>query len=136
MVAGGYIASEGVGLTVSVFFQDSEQTIAFIPGFVTPLSLFAGLVIDLGSIPKILSPFKYISFFKFMYEGLILNEFDNINDCQGDLDICNIPANEMSFDGGVQRIKNCLLFLAILAVTGRLITAGIYVISWRKFYRG
>lgn len=67
-----------------------------------------------------------------MYEGLILNEFDNINDCQGNLDICNVPQNEMSFVGGTSRIWECVLILGILAVSGRTLAAAAFWNAWRN----
>lgn len=127
----GLLGAEGVGLVLSSFFQDPEKVIAMVPIFITPLLLFAGLLVDLDSIPRIMSPFKYISFFRFMYEGMILNEFDNINNCKGDLDICHVP-EEMHFDGGIGRIWGCLLILGILAVSTRIIAAGAFWNYWRK----
>jgi len=123
------LASEGIGLVLSSTFQDPQKTIALVPIFITPLSLFAGLLVDIGSIPKILSPFRIISFFRYMYEGLILNEFDQINNC---LDgICDVPSKEMSFDGGPNYAWTCVMILGILAVVSRLLAATAFWNFWR-----
>lgn len=131
MIAGGLLSSEGIGLILSSLFQDPEKTIALVPIFVTPLSLFAGLLVDIGSIPNLLAPFKYISFFRFMYEGLILNEFDNIDGCKGDLDICNVPEKDMSFYGGNPRIWDCIIILGTLATIARCLAAAAFWNAWR-----
>jgi len=128
-VACGILSSEGIGLVLSSIFQDPQKTIALVPIFITPLSLFAGLLIDIGSIPKVLSPLRIISFFRYMYEGLILNEFDQINNCQDG--ICDVPEKEMSFDGGPSYAWTCVMILGILAVVSRILAASAFWNAWR-----
>ena len=129
MISTGILAGEGFGLVLSAIFQNPEKTVAFVPIFIIPLALFSGLLVDIGSIPKVLSPIKDISYFRYMYEGLILNEFDQINNC---LDgICDVPSKEMSFDGGPNYAWTCVMILGILAVVSRFLAATAFWNAWR-----
>lgn len=115
---------------LSSIFQDPQKTTALVPIFITPLSLFAGLLVDIGSIPAVLMPFRVISFFRFMYEGMILNEFNEINGCQDG--ICDIPSRDMSYEGGPSYAWNCVMILGILALGSRILAATAFWNSWHN----
>jgi ABC-type multidrug transport system ATPase subunit len=128
LIMAGMLSSDSIGLMLASAFGDPEKTIALVPIFITPLSLFAGLLVDIGSIAKVLAPFKYISFFRFMYEGLILNEFNDINDCKNG--ICEVPSRDMSFTSTVGR---SLLILFLIAGVSRTIAAVVFHLNYKKF---
>lgn len=100
------ISSESLGLMVGASVSNSEQAVAVIPIVVTPLMLFAGLQIDIGSIPKYIAFFKYISFYRYVFEGMVINEFSDLNGCKDD--ICNVPKEQLSFDNSVLFCMNVL----------------------------
>ena len=80
-----------------------------------PLALFSGFVLDINSIPTILKPIELLSFFKYVYEALIINEFNDLNNCKGG--ICNVPES-MGFTDGY---LTCIIILGVLAVLFRVI---------------
>lgn len=125
----GILSAESIGLFLAAAFRDPERTIALVPIFITPLSLFAGLLVDIGSIPGILSPFKYISFFRFLYEGLIINEFTDINGCVP-AGICDVPKDQMSFDDSVEY---CIIVLALITGVSRILAAIMFHFGFKKF---
>lgn len=123
----GVLASESIGILVAVIAGTSENTNNLVPILITPLSLFSGFIIDLDSIPGILLPLKS-NFFKFMYEGLVVNEFDNLNGCKKG--ICDIPYKEMDFQLGT---KECLYILIGIAIVTRFIAWVVFIYKYRKF---
>lgn len=124
----GILSSESIGLFLAAAFRDPERTIALVPIFITPLSLFAGLLVTIDSIPAVLWIFKYISFFRFVYEGLIVNEFDNINGCKDD--ICKVPKDQMGFEDSV---SYCILVLSGITVVSRFFAAVMFHFGFRKY---
>lgn len=75
----GSLCSESLGILLSSIFPAEGSTKAVIPFIIFSLCLFAGLLISIDEIPNFLFVFNYGSFFKYYYEGLIVNEFDRLN---------------------------------------------------------
>jgi hypothetical protein len=78
----GSLCSESLGIMLSSMFPKEGYTVAVIPFLIFSLSLFAGLLISIDQIPIYFYPFSQGSFFKYYYEGLIVNEFDKLNNCE------------------------------------------------------
>jgi ABC-type multidrug transport system ATPase subunit len=123
----GMLCSESIGILFASIAGTSERTMTLLPFIVTPLSLFAGLIVDLDSISNVLLPFKY-NFFRFFYEGLITNEFDGLNGCKDG--ICDVPEKEMGFG---MTPYGCLLVLACIGIGSRLLAWLVIVLKYLKF---
>lgn len=85
----GVLSSESLGILLSSLVNGKGHTKAVIPFLIFSLCLFAGLMISVDAIPGALLPLNYGSFFKYYYEGLIINEFHELNNCLDN--ICKVP---------------------------------------------
>mmetsp|Transcript_19657 Transcript_19657/g.18727 ORF Transcript_19657/g.18727 Transcript_19657/m.18727 type:complete len:354 (+) Transcript_19657:825-1886(+) len=79
-----YLAGGSYALVIGTLVSDREVAMALVPITITPLMLFAGFFIDQASIPWYLYEIEYISFFKYGYQALELNQwgYGNIPACQ------------------------------------------------------
>ena len=92
----GSLAADSAGLLLSILNLDEiTRSLTSATTVICILSLTSGFFIDLDSMPLVLWPMQYISFFKYMFEGLILNEFGGLNGCKDG--ICLVPRQEMGF---------------------------------------
>ena len=123
----GILCGDSIGLLLSATLREAQNTITFIPMCLIPMALVCGLLVDLNSIPGYIKPIEWISYYKFMYQGLILNEFEDINGCKRD--ICNTP-NEMGFKS---TLWNCLFVLLAMFVVIRAVGALAFWFSFRKY---
>jgi len=75
-----YNASSGYSLIISASFSDKQLAVTLTPVLIIPFMLFAGFFVSTDSIPVYLKIFEYLSIFKYGYQGLMMNEFnDNPN---------------------------------------------------------
>ena len=114
---------------LSSMFPAEGSTKAVIPFVIFSLCLFAGLLISIDEIPNALFLFNYGSFFKYYYEGLIVNEFDRLNQCLNN--ICNVPKDEMSF---TRLPRWSLLIMVGIVVFARMIGQCAFYLRLRSFY--
>lgn len=129
LVMAGVLSSEAIGIFLSSLVGTQGSTRAVIPFIIFSLCLFAGLLISVDSIPNALLPLNYGSFFKYYYEGLIVNEFTDLNDCKHN--ICLVPKYEMSFD---KRPRYSLLIMGGIVIVARLLGHLAFYLRHRKYY--
>lgn len=72
-----YNASSGYSLIISASFSDKQLAVTLTPVLIIPFMLFAGFFVSSSSIPWFLKEFEYLSIFKYGYQALMFNQFDN-----------------------------------------------------------
>merc|ERR1711937_1003381 len=72
-----YNASSGYSLIISSIFSNKQVAVTLTPVLIVPFMLFAGFFVAASSIPKWLREFEYISIYKYGYQALMMNEFNN-----------------------------------------------------------
>jgi len=73
------ICASSMGMSLGCILPNPEVAVALAPIAIIPFMLFGGFFINLNSIPDWLSWIRYISVFKWGYQGLLVNEMTNIN---------------------------------------------------------
>ena len=71
-----YNASSGYSLIISASFSDKQLAVTLTPVLIIPFMLFAGFFVSSDNIPIFLKEFEYLSIFKYGYESLMHNQFD------------------------------------------------------------
>ena len=71
-----YNASSGYSLIISATFSDKQLAVTLTPVLIIPFMLFAGFFVSSDNIPVFLKEFEYLSIFKYGYEALMHNQFD------------------------------------------------------------
>ena len=71
-----YNASSGYSLIISASFSDKQLAVTLTPVLIIPFMLFAGFFVSSDNIPVFLKEFEYLSIFKYGYEALMHNQFD------------------------------------------------------------
>ena len=71
-----YNASSGYSLIISASFSDKQLAVTLTPVLIIPFMLFAGFFVSSDNIPIFLKEFEYLSIFKYGYEALMHNQFD------------------------------------------------------------
>merc|ERR1719362_2090388 len=72
-----YNASSGYSLIISASFSDKQLAVTLTPVLIIPFMLFAGFFVSSSNIPVFLKIFEYLSIFKYGYESLMRNQFDD-----------------------------------------------------------
>lgn len=72
-----YNASSGYSLIISATFANKQVAVTLTPVLIVPFMLFAGFFVAASSIPYWLREFEYLSIFKYGYQALMRNEFNN-----------------------------------------------------------
>ena len=75
-----YNASSGYSLIISASFADKQLAVTLTPVLIIPFMLFAGFFVSSDNIPWFLKEFEYLSIFKYGYEALMHNQFDEYED--------------------------------------------------------
>ncbi|KAK9881156.1 hypothetical protein WA026_014506 [Henosepilachna vigintioctopunctata] len=118
------LAATGIGYLVSTLSPDEEIATQRLIIFIVPLLFMGGIYLNLGSIPIYLDWISSFSFFKYSYEALLINQWNDINYIP-----CSANSNTSSvcIQSGSQVLKinsmnpynlwpdiGCLFLLAIL----------------------
>jgi len=74
----GWWAGSGYGLFLSTIFPTLEIALALVPILIIPFFVLAGFFVNQDSIPVWLIEFEYLSVFKWMFQALAINEFDDL----------------------------------------------------------
>jgi ABC-type multidrug transport system ATPase subunit len=72
-------AAQSTGLLIGSAVPNAEAAVSLAPVTIVPLMLFAGLFINSGSVPPYFIWLQYISPFKYAYEIVAINEYDNLD---------------------------------------------------------
>ena len=93
-------ASGGYALILGTIFSDKQLAVTLTPVLIIPFMLFAGFFVNQNNIPWFLKEFEYLSIFKYGFQALVLNEFQDLQlKCMTETnfgDKCN-PLGEMDF---------------------------------------
>ena len=127
LITGSIQAGEGMGHVLAALFSDPSKTIAAIPIVLMPLQLFSGFLFDLDSIPAFLKPMTWISIFRYSLEGMVLNEFSDL-DCEVD---CSHEASSRGYHSTVQE---SIIKLFAIAMATRLLSLIIFHLRYKKYY--
>jgi hypothetical protein len=73
-----YNASGGYALILGTIFSDKQLAVTLTPVLIIPFMLFAGFFVNQEQIPKFLIEFQYLSIFKYGYQALMLNEYEDL----------------------------------------------------------
>lgn len=71
-----YNASSGYSLIISASFSDKQLAVTLTPVLIIPFMLFAGFFVASDNIPWYLKEFEFLSIFKYGYQALMHNQFD------------------------------------------------------------
>lgn len=108
------LASQSLGMLLACIAPTSDVALALAPILTTILMLFAGLYLNISSIPNYLIWIYYISMFHYAYEALILNEFQGVTfSCPEEPQICAYPTGDA--------------FIQDMAMTGKMATIWINI---------
>merc|ERR1712146_677728 len=93
-------ASGGYALILGTLFSDKQLAVTLTPVLIIPFMLFAGFFVNQNNIPWFLKEFEYLSIFKYGYQALILNEYNDLTlpcmEAKNFAEQCN-PLGEMAF---------------------------------------
>jgi ABC-type multidrug transport system ATPase subunit/ABC-type multidrug transport system permease subunit len=114
------IASMGLGLIVSSFSSTVEIATASAPSVLIIFFLFAGLFINIKDLPRGTRWFTNVSYIKWAFEGLTINEFKNRTfKCNLDNVMCISNGNDVlkiyGFENG--SVFKSLGILSIISIT-------------------
>ena len=73
-----YASAGAYALIISTLFADKQLAVTLTPVLIIPFMLFAGFFVNQDNIPKWLIEFQYLSFFKYGYQALMLNEYTDL----------------------------------------------------------
>lgn len=73
-----YNASSGYSLIISASFSDKQLAVTLTPVLIIPFMLFAGFFVAASQIKWYLKEFEYLSIFKYSYQALMHNQFDEL----------------------------------------------------------
>ena len=71
-------------------FSDKKLAVSLIPALLAPFMLLSGFFVNQSYMPFWLMPFNYISFYRYGFQALMLNEYTDLL-----LECMEIPANHM-----------------------------------------
>lgn len=115
-----YNSFSGIGYVLGATFSDAKVINILSPIFVVPMMLFAGYFVNQNTIPVFLTPFKWISIFRYGYQAFFFNEFNDPIlelDCLTEEDPrlrCN-PVDD--YDSPMTMYQSWLAMLTIWVVT-------------------
>ena len=124
-----YNASSGYSLIISATFSDKQLAVTLTPVLIIPFMLFAGFFVSSDNIPVFLKEFEYLSIFKYGYEALMHNQFDQYNPHESGTDGTYYPCwpedgcNPFSQIAENSKRSTSMMALAIIYV-------GCYMIAW------
>ncbi|VDM59380.1 unnamed protein product [Angiostrongylus costaricensis] len=72
-----------IGYTMACIFGTVSTAVAVLPIFVVPLMAFGGFFINQASLPIYFYPFKFLSYFRYAFESLAVNEWSHVNTISG-----------------------------------------------------
>lgn len=73
-----YNAASGYAFVIGTLVSDKALAVTLTPVILIPFMLFAGFFVASEDIPAWLTPFEYLSIFKYSYQALYLNEFTDL----------------------------------------------------------
>jgi len=112
----GY-AGASFALFMSSLIDRTEIAPAIFPIFIFTQALTSGFFVNMNDIPYIFYPFKYISVFRYSYQGLAWNEFtDNDLECT-DYIKCKLPTEDFP-----ETLEWSLIILAIIAIFNNVVS--------------
>ncbi len=112
----GY-AGSSFALFMSSLIDRSEIAPAIFPIFIFTQALTSGFFVNMKDIPYLFYPFKYISTFRYSYQGLAYNEFiDNDMNCTDPIK-CKLPTDDFE-----ESLELSMIILAILAVFNNIVS--------------
>lgn len=77
-------------LIISVAFSSKKLAVTLIPVLLAPFQLLSGFFVNESRVPFWLMPFNYISFYKYGFQALMLNEYEGL-----ELECMLIPKTSM-----------------------------------------
>ena len=80
-------AAMGMGFAGGVLVSDKNVAVGMIPVIIIPLMLLSGFFVDQDNILPVLTPFEYISLFKWSLQVYVYNEYEGLPlDCKPNCD--------------------------------------------------
>ena len=127
-----FIVCESWGIFISVLGGTKERAIAILAPITQTLTTFAGFYISDKDVPVGLLPFKFLSFFRYIFLAMIHNEFDGINDCKT-VDNVNLCEYIENYNAGWEVIYYVLMIFGITLVL-KIISYIIFDARMKKYY--
>jgi hypothetical protein len=109
-----YLAGASYTMIVSVAFSEKKIAVTLIPVLLVPFMLLSGFFVNESHTPFWLIAFQYLSFYKYAFQALMLNEYEDLL-----LECMEIPADHMGHCDPLgdfnspQDIKTSLFYLSI-----------------------
>jgi len=129
-----YNASSGYSLIISAIFSNKQVAVTLTPVLIVPFMLFAGFFVAASSIPIWLREFEYVSIYKYGYQALMRNEFDDNNPnfpCQDHSpDLNTIPASYQAGCGADPTLQISKMTLSTSLICLFALYAACYLTSW------
>ncbi|KAJ1367195.1 ABC-2 type transporter [Parelaphostrongylus tenuis] len=72
-----------IGYTAGCIFGKVSTATAVLPIFVVPMMAFGGFFINQASLPIYFYPFKFLSYFGYAFESLVVNEWSHVDTISG-----------------------------------------------------
>lgn len=122
-------------MIVSVASSEKKLAVTLIPCLIAPFMLLSGFFVNDSHVPFWLKPLTYVSFYKYGFQALMLNEYQGL-----ELECMEIPKDHMGHCDPLgdfnspQTIKESLIWLSVVIVACMTISLIIMkVLSQRTF---
>ncbi|VDM26186.1 unnamed protein product [Toxocara canis] len=126
-----------VGYAMSCIFEELSIAVNVMPAFVMPALAFAGFFINQNTLPIYFFYFKYISYFGYAYESLIINEWthvDYIPGCTSNTTCLQTGVDVIeSLDFKISNLYSDIISLLVMTVVIRIIAfVALYIRASRR----
>jgi len=114
-------AGIGLGMMLSASFDNVEQVPQIAPVCVVLLLMFSGFLLNQDSIPRLLAPLKYVSFIRYAFQAMTVNELrDNDGfECKRGLFRMCLQGDDWLAQLSFQDVSirwNCQLLLSLIVI--------------------
>ncbi|CAJ0597742.1 unnamed protein product [Cylicocyclus nassatus] len=115
-----------IGYAAGCIFGTMSTAVAVLPIFVTPMLAFGGYFINQATLPWFFYPFKYLSYFGYAFESLVVNEWSHVDAISG----CTRPHGVGCYHNGTDVINR--LSFSSDKMWFNVIILGVIIIAFRS----
>ena len=119
---------EAFGILISIIANNAETTIQLAPVVLVPPLLLSGYFINDNNVRWFFTPFKYLSYDRYLFFAYARNEFENLDGCKEPF-LCEIWKN-------LNATSSVWTYIGIVWVYGlviRIISCGVFYLKYIKY---
>jgi hypothetical protein len=112
-----YLTACSYTTIISVVIADKKVAVSLIPMLQLPFQLLSGYFVPESKVPWYLQPINYLSFFRYGFQAMYLNEYDGLQ-----LECMEIPADRMGHCDPIndfkspQNIEQSMQYLLLITI--------------------